>query len=111
MESERLLAEQKAQLDEAKKQATQIIADAKATGDVVRTEMMEQAKEDARMLVDRANAAIETEKNVAIAQLQGSVADLSVAVASRVIGQDLSDAEHRNIIEHYLAQAGSFDDN
>jgi F-type H+-transporting ATPase subunit b len=111
LESERLLEEQKAQLEEARKQATQIIADAKATGDAVRADMMEQAKEDARMLVERANAAIETEKNVAIAQLQSSVADLSVAVAGRVIGQDLSDGEHRKIIEHYLAQAGSFDDN
>jgi F-type H+-transporting ATPase subunit b len=111
MESERLLEEQKAQLDEAKKQAAQIIADAKATGDAVRAEMMEQAKEDAHTLVERANAAIETEKNAAIAQLQSSVADLSVAVAGRVIGQDLSDTEHRKIIERYLAQAGSFDDN
>lgn len=111
MESERLLEEQKAQLEEARKQATQIIADAKATGDAVRDEMMERAKEDARLLIERATAAIETEKKVAIAQLQSSVADLSVAVAGRVIGQDLSDREHRKIIEHYLAQAGSFDDN
>jgi F-type H+-transporting ATPase subunit b len=111
IESERLLEEQKAHLDEAKKQAAQIIADAKTTGNTLRAEMMEQAQQDAQLLAERAKAAIETEKKAAIAQLQGSVADLSVAVAGKVIGQDLSDAQHRRIIEHYLAQAGSFDDN
>jgi F-type H+-transporting ATPase subunit b len=111
VESEGLLEQQKAQLDEAKKQATQIIADARTTGEALRAEMAEQAREDARLLVERANAAIEVEKRAAIAQLQSSVADLSVAVAGRLIGQDLSDVEHRRLIEHYLAQAGSFDGN
>jgi F-type H+-transporting ATPase subunit b len=111
IESERLFEESRAQLEEAKKQATQIIADAKATGDVVRAEMMEQAKEDARLLVDKANAVIETEKKTAIAQLQSSVADISVSVAGRLIGQDLSDADHRRLIEHYLAEAGNLNAN
>ena len=110
IESERLLEENKAQLDEAKKQATQIIADAKATGDAVRAEMMTQAQEDARLLISKASAAIETEKKAAIAQLQSSVADLSVSVAGRLIGQDLSDTDHRRLIERYLAEAG-FDAN
>jgi F-type H+-transporting ATPase subunit b len=111
VESERLLEENKAQLDEAKKQAAQIIADARATGETVRAELIEQAKEDARLLTERAKAAIDTEKRAAIAQLQSSVADLSVSVAGRLIGQDLSDADHRRLIEHYLTQAGSFDGN
>ncbi|MDR2105793.1 MAG: F0F1 ATP synthase subunit B [Coriobacteriales bacterium] len=111
VESERLLEANRAQLEEAKKQAAQIIADARATGETVRAELTEQAKEEARLLTERAKAAIETEKRAAIAQLQSNVADLSVSVAGRLIGQDLSDAEHRKLIDHYLAQAGSFDDN
>jgi F-type H+-transporting ATPase subunit b len=111
VESERLLEENKAQLDEAKKQAAQIIADAKKTGDAVRAEMMAQAQEDARLLVEKANAAIEVETKVAIAQLQSSVADLSVSVAGKLIGNDLSDAEHRRLIEHYLTEAGSLNAN
>ena len=44
-------------------------------------------------------------------ELQGSVADLSVSVASRLIGEDLNDAEHRKIIERYVNEAGSFNAN
>ncbi|MDR1014939.1 MAG: F0F1 ATP synthase subunit B [Coriobacteriales bacterium] len=111
VESERLLEQNRLQLEESKKQAAQIIADAKATGDAVRTEMMTQAQEDARLLVEKASAAIETEKKAAIAQLQSSVADLSVSVAGRLIGQDLSDADHRRLVERYLAEAGSLNAN
>jgi F-type H+-transporting ATPase subunit b len=111
IESERILEEGKAQLDEARKQAAQIIADAKTTGDAVRSEMMAQAKEDAQLLADKASAAIEVQKKTAIAQLQSSVADLSVAVAGRLIGTDLSEAEHRKLIERYIAEAGNLDAN
>lgn len=111
IESERLLEENRAQLDEAKKQAAQIIVDAKTTGEALRAEIAAQAQEDARLLIAKANAAIETEKKAAIAQLQSSVADISVSVAGRLIGQDLSDKEHRKLIERYLAEAGSLDAN
>jgi F-type H+-transporting ATPase subunit b len=111
VESERFLEEQKAQLEEAKKQAAQIIVDARTTGEAMRAEMAAQAQEDARLLVTKANAAIEAEKKIAIAQLQSSVADLSVSVAGRLIGQDLSDTDHRRLIERYLAEAGSLNVN
>lgn len=35
----------------------------------------------------------------------------SVAVASRLIGEDLNDDEHRKIIERYVNEAGSFNAN
>ena len=111
VESERLLEENRLQLEEAKRQAAQIIADAKVTGEMLRSEINEQALEEARLLVARAKAAIETEKKAAIAQLQSSVADISVSVAGRLIGQDLSDADHRRLIERYLAEAGRLDAN
>ena len=53
-------------------------------------------------------AKAEAEKKAAVAELQGSIADLSVDVASRLVGHDLNDDEHRKIIEHYVTEAGSF---
>ncbi len=111
IESERLLEEQKAQLDSSRKQAADIIAQAKASGEAVKAEITTQAQEQAEAMIVKATAAIEAEKKAAIAELQSSVADLSVSVAGRLIGQDLSDAEHRKIIERYLAEAGSLNAN
>ena len=63
-----------------------------------------RAAEAAREAERRAEA----EKKAAVAELQGSIADLSVDVASRLVGHDLNDDEHRKIIEHYVTEAGSF---
>nr|WP_241158117.1 MULTISPECIES: F0F1 ATP synthase subunit B [unclassified Adlercreutzia] len=108
IESERLLEEYRKQLEEAKSQSAQIIADAKKTGESVKADITAKAQGEAEVMVEKARVAIESEKKAAIAELQSSVADTSIAVASRLIGQDLSDDEHRAIIERYVNEAGSF---
>ena len=108
IESERVLEEYKKQLADAKSQAAQIIADAKQTGENVRADITKQAQEESAAMIEKARVAIEAEKKAAMAELQGSVADLSVSVASKLVGEDLSDDDHRKIIERYVNEAGSF---
>lgn len=111
IESERVLGEYKRQLEETKAQSAQIIADAKKTAEAAKADITEKAQAEAASMIEKARAAIEAEKKQAIAELQGSVADTSIAVAQRLIGQDLNDAEHRAIIERYVSEAGSFNAN
>lgn len=111
IESERTLEEYKRQLEEAKSQASQIVADAKKTGEAVKADIAAKAQTEAAAIVEKARTAIQAEKKAAIAELQSSVADTSIAVASRLIGEDLSDDEHRKIIERYVNEAGSFNAN
>ena len=108
IESERVLEEYKKQLADAKSQAAQIIADAKQTGETVRADITKQAQEESAAMIEKARVAIEAEKKAAMADLQGSVADLSLSVATRLVGEDLSDEDHRKIIERYVTEAGSF---
>ena len=111
IESERVLAEYQKQLAEAKAQSAQIIADAKQTGEAVEANIKKRAEEEAASMIEKARTAIEAEKKAAMVDLQSSVADLSVDVATRLVGTDLSDAEHRAIIERYVNEAGSFNGN
>ena len=110
-EAERTLEEYKRQLEETKAQSASIIAEAKKTGEALKADITEKAQAEAAAMIEKAHAAIEADKKAAIAELQGSVADTSVAVASRLIGQDLSDDDHRKIIERYVNEAGSFNAN
>ncbi len=111
IESERVLAEYKEQLNEAKAQSTQIIADARNAGEAVKADITAKAQEEAADMIAKAKESIEAEKKQAIAELQGSIADTSVDVASRLIGENLNDSEHRAIIERYVKEAGSFNAN
>lgn len=111
VESEKLLEEYKKQLADAKTQAAQITTDAKKAGEAVKADITEKAQVEAADMIAKAKVAIDAEKRAAIAELQGSVADTSIAVASRLIGSDLSDDEHRAIVERYVNEAGSFNAN
>lgn len=110
VESERVLAEYKQQLDDAKAQAAAIVADAKKTGEAVKTDITTKAEAEAAGMIAKAKLAIDAEKKAAVAELQGSVADIATALAAKLIGTDLSDAEHRQIIERYVHEAGSLNE-
>ncbi len=111
IESERVLAEYREQLAEAKAQSAQIVADARATGEAVKADITAKAQAEAAEMIAKAKTAIEAEKKQAIAELQASIADTSVDVAARLIGEDLTEGEHRSIIERYVREAGSFNAN
>lgn len=108
IESEKLLEEYKQQLAEAKAQASQIVADAKKAGESVKADIEGKAQVEAANMIEKAKVAIEAEKKQAVRELQSSVADLTVSVTARIVGEDLSDDEHRAIIERYVNEAGSF---
>lgn len=110
-ESERLLEEYKQQLAEAKAEASRIVSDAKKTGEDVKADITAKAQQEAADMIEKAHAAIEAEKKTAVSELQASVADLSVAVAGKLIGNDLSDEQHRAMIKRYVEEAGSFNAN
>ena len=106
-ESERLLNEYREQLEGVKTQAQQILNNAKLSGDALEKEISERAQAEADAMIEKARLAIENEKKAAINELQSSMADTSIAVASRLIGEDFSDDEHRKLIERYVKEAGS----
>lgn len=111
IESERVLAEYKQQLADAKAEATQIVADARETGEAVKADLHAKAQAEAAEMIAKAKTTIEAEKKAAIAELQASIADTSVDVAAKLIGNDLTEGEHRAIIEKYVKEAGSFNGN
>ncbi len=109
VEAQQLLDEYKAQLAEARRQSSAILEEARRSGEDIKNDITAKAQEEANEIVAKARLAIESEKKQAMAELQSSVADLSVAVAAKYIGQELSDDDHRKLIEKYLAEAGKLD--
>lgn len=109
--AEKAMEEHEDQLAEARALAAQIVSDAKKSGEALQADITATAQKQADEMIEKARAAIEFEKKAAVEELQGSVADMSIAVASRIIGNDLSDAEHRAIVERYIKEAGSFNEN
>ena len=111
IEAQRSLEEYKKQLADARREAAGIVDEARRAGEQVKADITAQAQAQADEMIAKAKKSIETEQRAAIADLQSSVADLSVAVAGRFIGEGLSDADQRKLIEKYVAEAGALDAN
>lgn len=110
VEAEKVLEEYKKQLESARAESAEIVANARSNAEALEAELKKKAEASAEEIIAKAKVTIEAEKKQAIAELQASVADMSIDVASKLIANDLSDDEHRKIIEKYVAQAGSFNE-
>jgi F-type H+-transporting ATPase subunit b len=105
-EAEKLLAEYKAQLEEARTEAKKIMDEGKALGENLRKETIEKAQQEANQLIARAQEEIGREKDKAIKELQSQIADISIEVASKVIQKSLSKEEHSQLIDQYVSEVG-----
>ncbi len=111
VEAERLLEEYRNTMAEARKEAGTILQQAKQAAETTRSEASAKAQVEYDALLVKAREAIEGEKRAAIAELQQSVADISVAVAGKLIGAELSKDDHLKVIEKYVSEAGSLNAN
>lgn len=102
-EAARVLAEHRAALDASRGEAQKIIVDARAAGERVRTELVEQAHAEQASILARARQEIESEKTKAIMELRKEAVDLAIAGASKVIEQNLDQQSNRELVEKFLA--------
>ena len=68
--------------------------------------MLAKAQREAADIIAKAHGAVDK----AMIELSSSVVDLSVEIASKIIGNDLSEEEQRRLAEKYLAEVGAPDE-
>jgi F-type H+-transporting ATPase subunit b len=111
IEAERLLEEYKQTMADARKEAGSILQQAKQAAEASRVEAAAKTQAEIDEMLTKARESIEGERRAAIASLQASVADLSVAVAGKLIGGELTIADQHAVIEKYVSEAGSLNAN
>jgi len=111
VEAERLLGEYQQQLAVARVEANKVIEQGRVVAESVKNEIIAKAKEEAEAEKEKAIEAIKAEKVAAMADLQRQVADISVAVAAKIIGSSLKIEDHAALIERYVAEVGSLNEN
>lgn len=92
-------------LDDARKQASEMLAAATETANQIREQAGAQAREDAERLLERARNEIALERDQAVALLRKQAVDLAIAAAGRVIDRSLTGPEHYRIVEQFMDDA------
>lgn len=105
-ESEKLLAEQKAAIQQAKKEAYDIIEQARISSTKEADSLLAKAKEDAERLTQDALKDIEAEKNKAVIALRSQVSALSVLIASKIIEKQVDEKSQQALVDQYLKKVG-----
>jgi F-type H+-transporting ATPase subunit b len=95
---------------EAHREADAIIAKAKKEAEEERTQVLAKAQREAADIIAKAHGAVDSERRKAMIELSSSVVDLSVEIATKIIGNDLSEDEQRKLAEKYLAEVGTPND-
>ena len=101
-EQERLAA-----LQEARREANEIINRAQKVASETREQDIAATREELERMRVRAAAEIDAEKQRAIAELRGEVADLALAAAGRVVGESMTGDRQRKLVADFLAESGS----
>ena len=99
--------EQKKLLAEARSTAQALVAEAKAFADKERALAMEKTRQEQDALLERARKEIATERDKAVVELRRVAVDLSLAAASKLIGQRLDSEADRTLVQGYLASLES----
>lgn len=108
-EAAKLLEEHKAQLADARRQASELIAEGRSAGESVRKEIEEKARTEAQGILERARHEIERERDAALDTLRKESVELALAAASRLMQENLDQAKDRALVERYLGEFGGGD--
>jgi F-type H+-transporting ATPase subunit b len=102
-EANRTLQRYQAQLQEARHEAARLREEAKEQGAQIIAEMREQAQAEARRVTEAAQAQLVADRQQALAALRAEVGTISVELASKIVGESLTDeARQHRLVDRFL---------
>ena len=96
--------ERVATLQEARREAGEILTRAQRVAEEAREADIAATKAELERLRERAASEIEAEAQRAIAELRKEVADLALLAAGKVVGETLTSERERRLVEEFLAE-------
>ena len=103
-ELERLNQESGAIIRQARVEAEAIVGASRADAERLRGELREKARAEAEGIIKNAERQIQLETARALEQIRHEAADLSVAIASKIIQKNITKEDNERIIDEALKQ-------
>lgn len=101
-EAEKLLAEQKTAVAQARQEAADQVRKTQAELEKFREELMGKARKEADDLKAEARRTIDEERGKAVAELKAEAVRLSLQVAEKLIVEKLDDAKHQQLAQQFV---------
>lgn len=105
-EAQVYLEQNKQAMQNAQQEIQQLLTNAELQAKTEKEKMLADAKQQAEQLKESAQRDIENEKQRAISQINKEVANLSVAIASKLMKKELTFEDQKAYIQNILAEEG-----
>lgn len=100
----KLQAENEKLLEEARVERDKILKDATATAASIVNDAKTKASEEGNRILETAKAAINTEKQAALAEIKTQVATLSLQIAEKLLRKELStESAQQELVSDYIS--------
>jgi len=104
--AEALRSEYQQKLSAAQATSERLVKEAVARGQAREEEIVRQANAEAAAIRDKAAADIALEKKKAINDAKNEISDIALAIAGKVVGRELNDADQSKLIDHFIEELG-----
>ena len=105
-EARRILDENNKNLAKADEMAQQVLREARELAEKIRSESVTKARVEGDKLLERAREEIERDKQLAMSQLHGLVAEIAVKAAEKILSETMDEARQKKLIENFIDSLG-----
>ena len=109
-EAETLKNEYEEKLFSAKEESEELLKNAQRRAALKEEEILTDARKEASRILERADEQIELEKKRILNEVKDEVSGMAINIASAVIERDVSEDEHRKLIDSFIDGVGGKND-
>lgn len=106
-EAERAKEEYEKMMAAARQDSQELIAKSRKTAETLRQELVDKAQQEAAQLLERAKREISLEREKAVEEIKRTAGELSINIATKIIGKSLSAKDHQDLIRAALVDMRS----
>ena len=101
-EAEAMKAEYEQNLQNARTEANEIVANAQKTATARGEEIVGEARAQAAALKQKAEADIAQERKKAVNEVKDEIGDIAMEIASKVVEREISEKDHKDLIDEFI---------
>ena len=105
-QAEAMQTEYQQKLSSAQATSERLVKEAMARGQAREEEIIRKANADAAAIMDKASADIAMEKKKALNDAKDEISGLAMAIAGKVVGRELTDADQSTLIDSFIDELG-----
>ena len=105
-EAEAMKAEYEQNLQNARTEANEIVANAQKTATARGEEIVGEARAQAAALKQKAEADIAQERKKAVNEVKDEIGGIAMEIASKVVEREISEKDHKDLIDEFIKNVG-----